>query len=198
VSDTLIPKRLPPLQLTSRPVNLGISLGDRLALPWFRSIFTNLGDVISPEVLPPLELESRPVEVGELISDQISHLWLGSLLRSFADRIAPEKLPSLELTSQPVPGIAPASWMVLPMWSEALANPKVFYQDKPKPAETTPRPVTLKAVALPTPDKRDRVVDLAEADVRRDLRRSRIRQRIWIALAAVLGAYLFMSTLLGW
>ncbi len=41
--------------------------GDRLALPWFRTVFANISDVVSPEMGPPLELTSRPVEVGELL-----------------------------------------------------------------------------------------------------------------------------------
>jgi len=196
--DTFIPKRLPPLQLTSRPVHLGMLLGDRLSLSWFRSIFTNLGDVLSPETLPPLELESRPVEVGELISDQMSHLWLGSLLRNLADRIAPEKLAPLELTSQPVPDIAPAAWMLLPMWSEVISSPKVFCPDKPKTSDSGMRPTIAKPVALPAPDRGAGFLDPAAAAVRRDLRRSRIRQRIWIAMATMLGAYLIVSSVLGW
>ena len=63
--DSLAPEKLPPLQLTSRPVDVGMALGDRLRMPWFRTVFTNIGDVLSPETLPPLELESRPVDVGE-------------------------------------------------------------------------------------------------------------------------------------
>src|SRR5205085_3648073 len=73
VRDTIAPEKLPPLEITARPVNVGLLLGDRLSLPWFRTVFTNVGDVISPETLPPLELESNPVDVGELITDQLSH-----------------------------------------------------------------------------------------------------------------------------
>jgi hypothetical protein len=54
-----------------RPVNTGMLIGDAVSLPWYRTVFTNLGNVINPEVLPPLELESRPVDVGELVSDQM-------------------------------------------------------------------------------------------------------------------------------
>src|SRR5271168_4504568 len=54
--DTFAPEKLPPLQLTSRAVDVGLPLGDRLRLPWFRTVFTNIGDVLSPETLPPLEL----------------------------------------------------------------------------------------------------------------------------------------------
>ena len=73
--DTFAPEKLPPLELTARPVYVGLALGERLRLPWFRTVFTNIGDVISPETLPPLELESQPVDVGELITDQLSHFW---------------------------------------------------------------------------------------------------------------------------
>jgi hypothetical protein len=59
--DTLAPEKLPPLQLSARPLDLGVPLGERLRMPWFRTVFTNIGDVVSPEVLPPLELESVPV-----------------------------------------------------------------------------------------------------------------------------------------
>src|SRR3954466_13600980 len=91
----------PPLQLTSRPVNVGMILGDRLAMPWFRSVFTNLGDVISPETLPPLELQSQPEDVGELLGDQMSRPWYKSLIRNLADQVAPERLPALSISSKP-------------------------------------------------------------------------------------------------
>jgi hypothetical protein len=50
--DTLSPEKLPPLRLTSQPVDVGMLAGDILSLPWYRTVFTNLGDVISPETLP--------------------------------------------------------------------------------------------------------------------------------------------------
>ncbi len=185
--DTFAPEKLPPLELTSRPVNVGLLLGDRLSLPWFRTVFTNIGDVISPEILPPLELESRPVDVGELITDQLSHFWWGSLLRNLADRVAPETMPALHLTSKPILDIIPKSWILLPMWSEVVDTPKVFYPDKPKPADVL-RPANLQPVAVPV-EKREALVEAlvrepTAADLLRDLHRSRIRQRIWIGLAA--------------
>src|SRR6266852_5399543 len=179
--DTFAPEKLPPLELTSRPVNVGLLLGDRLSLPWFRTVFTNIGDVISPEILPPLELESRPVDVGELITDQLSHFWWGSLLRNLADRVSPETMPALNLTSQPILDIIPKSWILLPLWSEVVDGPKVFYPDQPK-TDTT-RPINLQPVALPVV-ARDPIPELTASDLMRDIRRSRIRQRIWIGLAA--------------
>jgi len=180
--DTLAPEKLPPLQLTSRPVNVGLLLGDRLRLPWFRTVFTNIGDVISPETLPPLELESRPVDVGELITDQLSHFWWGSLLRNLADRIAPETQPSLNLTAKPILDIIPKSWILLPLWSEVVDTPKVFYPDRPKPADT--RPVNLQPAALPVEKLETLAIAPTAADLLRDIRRSRVRQRIWIGVVA--------------
>jgi len=186
--DTFAPEKLPPLILTSRPVYVGLPLGERLRLPWFRTVFTNIGDVISPETLPPLELESRPVDVGELITDQLSHFWWGSLLRNLADRVAPETQPTLNLTAKPILDIIPKNWILLPMWSEVVDTPKVFYPDKPKSAEAV-RPINLEPMVLPVQPV-DPVIELTAGDLMRDIRRSRIRQRIWVGLAAVQVLYL--------
>src|SRR5580700_855519 len=193
--DTLAPTRLPPLELTSRPVDVGLLLGERLRLPWFRTVFSNIGDVISPEVLPPLELESRPVDVGELITDRLSHFWWGSLLRNLADRVAPETQPALQLTAKPILDIIPKSWILLPMWSEVIDGPKVFYPDKPKPADAA-RPINLQPMPIPE-EKREALAEAlvkepTAAELLRDLRRSRIRQRIWITLAAAQVIYMVL------
>jgi hypothetical protein len=179
--DTFAPEKLPPLELTSRPVNVGLLLGDRLRLSWFRTVFTNIGDVISPETLPPLELESRPVDVGELITDRLSHFWWGSLLRNLADHIAPETQPALNLTAKPILDIIPKSWILLPLWSEVVDTPKVFYPDQPKTADAM-RSVNLQPVTLPV-EKLGLAVEPTAAELLRDIRRSRVRQRIWIGLA---------------
>lgn len=187
--DTIAPQKLLPLQLTSRPVDVGLLLGDRLSLPWFRTVFTNIGDVISPETQPPLELESSPVDVGELITDQLSHYWWSSLLRNLADRLVPEKLPVLELTSKPIANIIPEAWMLLPPWSDVISTPKVFYPDRPKPAQP---PVALKPAPLPPEARELRSANPTEAGLLRDLRWSRIRRRIWIAMATAQAIYLFV------
>jgi len=189
--DTLSPEKLPPLRLTSRPVDVGMLAGDILSLPWYRTVFTNLGDVISPETLPPLQLESRPVDVGELIGDQMSHMWWTSLLRSLADAAAPERLPALQLTSAPMddPSLTQGS-MQLPRWSSVISTPKVFYPDKPKAAFV---PAARAATPLPKPDPAEvEFVHVLEADLKRDLRRSVFRQRLWVSLAV-----LEMLTLIG-
>lgn len=185
LADTVAPPRLPPLRLTSRPVHMGTSLGDRLRTPWYRTIFTNLGDVISPEVLPPLELESQPVDVGELIGDQLSHLWFTSFLRSLADIAAPERQPPLQLSSKPDETVLPEARMLLPRWSSVIDGPKIFLPDAPKAAyaATPGRP----APAPPPPPKPPAVLleflhDM-HGDLRRDLQRSRLRARVWMSLA---------------
>jgi hypothetical protein len=190
-------EKLPPLRLTSSPVDVGMLAGDVLSLPWYRTVFTNLGDVISPETLPPLRLESRPVEVGELIGDQLSHMWWSSLLRSLADVAAPERLPALQLTSNPVddPGFTGRS-MLFPRWSSLILTPKVFLADRPKTAQV---PAPSKAVAPPPPIDPTEVefVHTLENDLRRDLRRSAFRQRLWVSLA-VLELLTLIGTSLWW
>jgi hypothetical protein len=190
--DTIAPEKLPPLQLTSRPVNLGLLLGDRLSLPWFRTVFTNIGDVLSPETLPPLELESQPVDVGELITDRLSHMWWASLLRNLADRVAPESLPSLQLTAKPIPDFIPKSWILLPLWSEVVDGPKVFYPDKPKLAEVS-RTAVPKPAPAPVELEKLLPADPTTADLLRDIRRSKLRKRIWIGLATAQVAYLVVA-----
>jgi hypothetical protein len=183
--DRFLPDQLPPLYLTSRPVNPGMLLGDFLDLPWYRTVFTNLGDVISPETQPPLQLESRPVDVGELIGDMIAHPWWSSLLRGLADAVAPEKLPPLEVTWEPANPIIPSQALLLTSWSNVISTPKVFLPDQAKPVITAaspglsmPEPVT-----APDPATAAFVYDL-ERDMLRDLRRSRRRERFLIALFA--------------
>ena len=187
--DTFAPGKLPPLHLTSRPVDVGLLLGDRISLPWFRTIFTNIGDVLSPETLPALELESRPVDVGELITDQLSHFWWSSLLRNLADRVAPETMPALDLTAKPLSGVIPKAWLLLPLWSEVVSTPKVFYPDKP--AETAPRLPAMTPVAVPEALE-VKPADPTAADLVRDIRRSRFRQRIWIGLATAQAIYVIV------
>ena len=194
--DRLAPEKLPPLQLTSRPVDVGMLAGDILSLPWYRTVFTNLGDVISPETLPPLQLESRPVDVGELIGDQMSRMWWTSLLRSLADAAAPERLPALQLTSAPMddPSLTAGS-MQLPRWSSVISTPKVFYPDKPKASYVQAPRV---AAPPPKPDPAEvEFVHTLETDLKRDLRRSIFRQRLWVSLA-VLELLALIGTSIWW
>jgi len=67
LAETINPPKLPPLELTSRPVEEH-ELGDlnKLEQPWFKSLIGNIRDMVSPPKLPPLELTSKAVEVPEI------------------------------------------------------------------------------------------------------------------------------------
>jgi hypothetical protein len=185
----------PPLQLTSRPVNVGMILGERLALPWYRSVFTNIGDVISPETLPPLELQSQPEDVGELLGDMMSRPWWNSLIRNLADRVAPERLPLLALTSKPTDPVTSSDYLYAPQWSALLDVPKLFYPDKPKdarpyyPAFTlTPPPAAV--TPKPIDPKRRQQIELLTLQKKRELKFAHMREAIWVSCVVTELAFL--------
>jgi protein TonB len=94
IHDRIFPTKLPPLELTSKAVEvqeLEVSL-------WYTSLVREIRDLVRPPQLPPLELTSKAVEVQSLEFPP----WYASLVREIRDRIRPPKLPPLELTSQPV------------------------------------------------------------------------------------------------
>jgi hypothetical protein len=194
--DRVSPEKLPPLELTSRPMDIGMLLGDILSLPWYRTVFTNLGNVITPETLPPLELESRPVNVGELISDRLSHLWWSSLLRNLADAVSPEPLPALELTSIPANFGPQAGSLQLVRWSSLLSTPKVFLPDAPKPA---PSPVAVRVAAPPLRPVQAQANPLHSETYRIQgrLSRSRLREALLVS-AAVLEMLYLVASYIGW
>ena len=191
--DRVAPERLPPLELTSKPVPVGILAGDLLELPWYRTVFSNLSDVISADTQPPLQLESRPVDVGELLGDDLSHGWWYSLLGNIRERLTPEKLPPLQLTARPAPAFgADASLQILD-WSSLISTPKVFLPDEPKPSSSStssfqqPAPQT----AVPAPARPGLLA--ARLQLMRDLGRTRFRRRIWIGLAAAEAIFLLVA-----
>jgi hypothetical protein len=202
--DRFFPEKLPPLQLTSRPMHTGMLIGDAVSLPWYRTVFTNLGNVINPEVLPPLELESRPVDVGELVSDQMGHMWWSSLLRNLADRVAPERLPPLQLTSAPVDADLKAGSMQLARWSSLITLPKVPLAERQYFATVPVRPNAFR-MASPPPLAGFAGMSAAQLEVpahvhpgklQTALSRSRLREALLIALAALEALYL-LATLFG-
>lgn len=195
LQDTFFAEKLPPLELTSRPVNVGMLLGDMVSLPWYRTVFTNLGNVITPEVLPPLELESQPVDVGELVSDQMGHMWWTSLLRNLADAVAPERLPTLAVTSKPMDASLEASNLQLVRWSSVISTPKVFLPDKPKLAaaaviaRSTPNPLEYHR-----PEQEP--AHLQASRIQGRLARSRWREAFLITVALSEATYLLVSIFL--
>ena len=92
--ETLFPKRLPPLALTSKPEPVEEL---ELDLPLWRSLAHGLKGLFSPQPAP-LQLTSRPVQVREFRVDQ--PLWR-SLAANLRDLLFPEKLPPLQLESKP-------------------------------------------------------------------------------------------------
>ena len=188
---SISPERLPPLRLTSRPVNVGMLVGDILDLPWYRTILSNIGDAISPETQPPLQLESEPVDV-QLISDQPP--WWQSLLRNLADTVAPERLPALRLTSSPVNPEMTSKVLIVPRWSALIeTTPKVFLADPlmaslepPKPVAPPMQTILVHLPSLDAPVASDPVANDFERrlvlQLQRSIRRSHIREFAWISV----------------
>jgi hypothetical protein len=201
--DRIFREDLPPLQVTSRPVNVGMLVGDILSLPWYRTVFTNVGNVITPETLPPLETETIPADVGELVSDQLSHLWWQSLLRNLADRVAPERLPPLELTSKPAETGPHSGEMQIVRWSSLITLPKVPPVQRPTglaaPARP-PGPRVAPSAQFGVPGAPATLPPAAAAAhvhgrLRDALSRSRVREAVLIAIAIAEATYLVAAAL---
>jgi len=192
VIDRVAPERLPPLQLTSKPVDVGLMLGDLMELPWYRTVFTNIAEVVSPEMLPPLQLESHPIDVGELLGDSIARGWWDSLLGNLRDRMAPEKLPPLELTSLPVKAFEADTWLQIMDWSSLIDGPKVYLPDAPRSTAAYSTSHEIEAPELvATPVNPEMLV--IEMQFKRDISRSRLRQKIWISLVAAEVVFLVVA-----
>jgi hypothetical protein len=192
LADRLSPERLPPLELTSRPVDTGMMFGDRLALPWYRTVFSNISDVVSADTRPPLDLTSRPVDVGELLGDDLSHGWWVSLLDGLRFRLSPEKQAPLSLTSKPIAAYGSNNWLQLLDWSSLLETPKIFLPDVAVEAQYIAAevlaPVPAVASAAPVPLAQE--LWAAQMQFKRDLSRSRFRQKIWVTLVAAEAVFL--------
>jgi hypothetical protein len=192
VIDRVAPERLPPLQLTSKPIPVGLMVGDLMEMPWYRTVFTNIADVVSPEVLPPLELTSTPVDIGELMGDAIAHPWWHSLLGGLRDRLSPEKLDPLEVTSEPFKPFEADTWLQILDWSSLIDTPKVYLPDAPRPAATYAAAEPVVEVAPAAPEF-SQVVIAAQMQLKRDISRSRLRSKIWISLVAAEIAFLVFA-----
>ena len=195
IIDRVAPERLPPLQLTSKPVPVGLMVGDLMEMPWYRTVFTNIADVVSPEVLPPLELTSTPVDVGELMGDAIAHPWWHSLLGNLRDRLSPEKLEPLEVTSQPFKPFEADTWLQILDWSSLIDTPKVYLPDTPRVtvAYSAAEPIAEAAPAVEPVFSQ--AVLAAQMQFKRDISRSRLRQKIWISLVAAQIAFLVFAAI---
>lgn len=194
-ADRFAPERLPPLQLTSKPVAVMLP-GEELELPWYRTVFSNIGDVVSPERLQPLELTSQPVDVGELLADDLSHPWWNSLLQGVRDRLSPERLPALQLTAQPVPAFGADASLQLLDWSTLIAGPKVFHPDGPQPLVAIPsmeEPATAVVSAIAELAPANPLMLATRVQLVRDIGRTRFRRKIWISLATAEAIFLLIA-----
>lgn len=61
--ELIHPTKLPPLQVTSKPVAV---VATDMELPWYRSLIQNLKDVVRPPKLAPLVVTSKPVAVKDI------------------------------------------------------------------------------------------------------------------------------------
>ena len=195
VIDRVAPERLPPLQLTSKPMDVGVMLGDRLERPWYRTVFTNIADVVSPEELPPIELTSSPVDIGELVGDEIAHPWWNSLLSNLRDRLSPERLPALELTSEPFKPYEADTWLQVLDWSNLIDTPKVYLPDTPRDAEAAYYAPAEPVVVPAAIEEFAPAIIAAQMQFKRDISRSRFRQKIWMSLVAAQVAFLIFAVI---
>ena len=74
VRELINPPKLPPLELTSKPMDLENPSGDTdvhlqhflvpasIELPWYKGVIQGIQEMIHPPKLPPLELTSKPVD----------------------------------------------------------------------------------------------------------------------------------------
>jgi hypothetical protein len=192
VADRVAPERLPPLQLTSKPVHVGLMVGEMMEMPWYRTVFTNIADVVSPEMLPPLELTSQPVDVGELLGEDLSHPWWHSLLGNLRDRLSPERLPALELTSEPFKPYEADTWLQILDWSNLIDTPKVYLPDAPRASVSYAPAEILQEAPLEVPEFAPAIL-AAQMQFRRDISRSRLRQKVWMSLVFAEIAFLVFA-----
>jgi len=101
----LHPEKLPPLQLTSKPIaddGLILPLSSKDDSLW-QSLTRNLRDVLSPEKLPPLQLTSKPLADNKiLLRTDAERSLISSLRENIKTAFFPEKLPPLQVSSKPI------------------------------------------------------------------------------------------------
>ena len=162
--------------------------------PWYRTIFTNIADVVSPEILPALELTSSPIDIGELLGDDIAHPWWHSLLGNLRDRLSPEHLPPLELTSEPVTAYGADTWLQVLDWSSLLDTPKVYLPDAPPPDVSYIPVEAMAEMPVAVPEFAPAII-AAQMQFKRDISRSRFRQKIWMSVVAAQVAFLIFAVI---
>jgi hypothetical protein len=133
------------------------------------------------------------VDVGELMGDAIAHPWWHSLLGGLRDRLSPERLEPLEVTSQPFKPFEADTWLQILDWSSLIDTPKVYLPDAPRPAATYSAAEPIPEVTPAVEPEFSQAVLAAQMQFKRDISRSRLRQKIWISLVAAEIAFLVFA-----
>src|SRR5271165_3452833 len=112
VIDRVAPERLPPLELSSRPVDVGELFGDQLNHGWWYTLLGSIRDRLAPEKLPPLQLTSRPIpafgaEASIQILDWSSLISTQKVFLPDAPREAQSPTASVQQPAPPEPVAAP-------------------------------------------------------------------------------------------
>jgi TonB family protein len=78
IKELINPPKLPPLEITSKPLDLAHPSADTdvhlqhfmvpasIELPWYKGIIQGIKEMINPPKLPPLEITSKPVDLPSL------------------------------------------------------------------------------------------------------------------------------------
>lgn len=91
IKDLISPPKLPPLEITSKPVdvaNLGESdshlahllTPSSIQTPWYLSLYTGIKELINPPKLPPLEITSKPIEMVAVKGLGTGNEWKAGLI----------------------------------------------------------------------------------------------------------------------
>jgi protein TonB len=65
IREFVSPPKLPPLEITSRPVEVDSEI-TQIEAPWYKSLYVSVHELISPPNLPPLQVTSKPVAVRDI------------------------------------------------------------------------------------------------------------------------------------
>jgi protein TonB len=65
LKELVSPPKLPPLEITSRPVEIHSEITE-IEAPWYKSLFVSLRELVHPQQLPPLQVTSKPVAVRDI------------------------------------------------------------------------------------------------------------------------------------
>jgi hypothetical protein len=135
------------------------------------------------------------VDIGELVGDEIAHPWWNSLLGNLRDRLSPERLPALELTSEPFKPFEADTWLQILDWSNLIDTPKIYLPDTPRAAAATYYVPAEPLEVAATIEEFAPAIIASQMQFKRDISRSRFRQKIWMSLVAAQVAFLIFAVI---